>query len=83
MRMRKIRNKFDNTFGGDLMGFRKPLKSKGPQGSPGGLVSMTYAENLSKGMSPKDAAKQAQLTTGLSAVTGKPIQTRGIGWQSY
>lgn len=36
-------------------------------------IKKLYTELLKKGLTPKDAAKQAQSLTGLSAVTGKPI----------
>lgn len=37
-------------------------------------VKQIYQENLKKGMSPKDAAKDAQARTGVSAVTGRPFK---------
>ena len=36
-------------------------------------VKQIYQELLSKGYTPKDAAKEAQARTGKSAVTGKTI----------
>ncbi len=35
-------------------------------------VKDLYEKNLKEGMSPKDAAKDAQARTGLSVVTGQP-----------
>ena len=37
-------------------------------------VHAVYASLLKQGYSPKDAAKQAQERTGMSAATGKPIR---------
>ena len=37
-------------------------------------VTMLYNELVNKGYSKKDAAKEAQARTGVSAVTGKPIR---------
>jgi len=72
-------DKFDKPFGWDLVGFKKKASSRPVSPPPGGPVSVLYYENLSKGLSPKDAAKQAQASTGISAVTGKPMKTRGYG----
>jgi hypothetical protein len=40
-----------------------------------------YQEGLQKGLSPKTAAKQAQIATGLSLLSGQRIKTKGFGWQ--
>lgn len=44
-----------------------------PQGEHHKDVKMLYQEFIGQGMSPKDAAKQAQSITGMSIVTGRPI----------
>ena len=36
-------------------------------------VKKIFNELVAKGMTPKDAAKEIQQRTGMSAVTGKPI----------
>lgn len=41
-----------------------------------------YQELISNGLDPKAAAKQAQNATGLSLITGRPMQSKGFGWQS-
>ena len=42
-------------------------------------VQQLYQEYVRKGLTPKDAAKQAQAETGLSVVTGKPINRQLTG----
>ena len=37
-----------------------------------------YQTNLAKGMSPKDAAKQAQAESGFSLVSGQPIRQKKV-----
>lgn len=44
-------------------------------------VDAAYVINIKAGMSPKDAAKKAQEETGLSAVSGQVMKSRGYGWQ--
>lgn len=39
-----------------------------------------FQAGLKKGLSPKEAAKQAQDATGLSLLTGRRMTTRGFGW---
>jgi hypothetical protein len=39
-------------------------------------VKQLYEELLKAGRTPRDAAREAQQRTGLSAVTGKPINRR-------
>ncbi len=37
-------------------------------------VRKLYIQYLKQGLSPKEAAKMVQKTTGMSAVTGKPLK---------
>lgn len=40
------------------------------------IMKKMHSDLVGKGLPPKMAAKLVQATTGLSAVTGKPIQNR-------
>ena len=46
-------------------------------------ADILYQQHVAEGLDPKDAAKLAQDKTGLSVVTGKPMTTRGYGWQTF
>lgn len=45
-------------------------------------ADIAYYQGLASGLDAKTAAKQAQLKTGLSLLTGKPIVSKGFG-QTY
>lgn len=45
-------------------------------------ADLAYAEGLKQGLDAKAAAKQAQMKTGLSLLSGRPIKSRGFG-QTY
>lgn len=46
------------------------------------VADVEYQKGLEAGMTPKDAAKQAQNLTGLSLLTGQRMKTKGFGWQN-
>jgi hypothetical protein len=48
---------------------------------PPSAAKREYDRLIATGMEAKEAAKQAQERTGLSIRTGKPMKTRGYGWQ--
>lgn len=41
-----------------------------------------YQNLINSGLDSVTAAKQAQMTTGISLITGLPIKSKGYGWQS-
>ena len=41
-----------------------------------------FQEGLAQGLDEKTAAKQAQMATGLSLLTGQRMKTKGYGWQA-
>ena len=45
-------------------------------------ADVEYRKGIESGLTPKEAAKQAQFVTGLSLLTGQRMKTRGFGWQS-
>ena len=54
--------------------------------SPKAYIGITdadiqFQQGVQAGLDAKTAAKQAQLKTGISLLSGKPIKNRGFGWQ--
>lgn len=66
------------------MGYNKPLTGRRSPKKYMGITEadLAYQEGLKQGLDDKTAAKQAQVKTGLSLLTGRPMKNRGFGWQS-
>jgi hypothetical protein len=59
----------------------KPLKARRSPKTYMGITEadLEYHQGLQRGLDEKTAAKQAQLKTGLSLLTGRPVKTKGFG----